>query len=78
MAMGFYQLAVKYLEVSKISVIRMLEPVFQGLTAFLIAGEVLNFWQGIGAMLLLAGIFMVQRKRTSKKDKVAILYEQGI
>ena len=78
MSMFFYQLSVKYLEASKITVIRMLEPVFQGFTAFLIVGEVLNFWQGIGAMIVLSGIFIVQKKRVSEVDKVELLYEQGI
>ena len=70
MSMGFYQLAVKLLEASKITVIRMLEPIFQGLTAFLIAGEVLNLWQGIGVMLVLGGIFIVQREKVSRKEGI--------
>ncbi len=48
----------------------MVEPIAQGGTAFLIAGEVLNFWQGIGVILVFSGIFIVQNKaeKTSLED----------
>ena len=61
MATVFYQLAIKLLDVSKVATIRMTEPVFQGITAFFIANETLNLFQGIGVMLLVWGIFLIRK-----------------
>jgi drug/metabolite transporter (DMT)-like permease len=57
----FNQLAIEYIDISKVAIVSMFEPVFQGITAFLIANETLTLPQGIGVMAILFGIFLIRK-----------------
>jgi len=61
LAMIFYQFSIQYIEASKVVTVRMTEPVFQGITAYLIVNETLNLYQGLGVVLLVWGIFLIRK-----------------
>ena len=58
---GMIAYALAHLPVSFSSVGLLLQPALAALFAFLILGEPLGLWQGLGAMVILAGIYLARR-----------------
>jgi drug/metabolite transporter (DMT)-like permease len=54
--------AQRYTEPSKTAILFTLEPVFAWLTSYLVEGELLSVAAGFGAVLILAGILLVELK----------------
>lgn len=54
---------------TRTALIFALEPVFAWLTSYLVAGEVLSVRAAAGAMLILAGVLLVELKPTGRKPE---------
>ena len=64
----------KYTSATNTAIIFTMEPVFAGLGAFLLAGEVLSYRQLAGCILILAGMLAAELKGTTiKKEATAPL-----
>ena len=57
---AFFGLAIKHLEAGVISIFNTLEPPIAAVLAWLLLGRVLNWWQWLGAVLIVAGVLMLQ------------------
>ena len=62
-------IAQQYTSASHVGVIFALEPVFAGIVAFLLAGEVLSAKSYFGAVLMIASIFIMEIDFTALKEK---------
>ena len=60
--------AQQFLPPTHTALIFALEPVFAWITSFLVAGEVLGWRAGCGAMLILAGIVLAETKGHTEED----------
>lgn len=66
-------LAQQYTSASHVGVIFSLEPVFAGIVAFFLAGEILSLRAYVGAALLIAGLFIMEldiRKLVTSFSKI--------
>jgi DME family drug/metabolite transporter len=63
---SLYFSGIRRIKATQASITAMLEPVVAGLAAYLFLGEKLSFLQVIGGILVLVGIFLLQRARGRK------------
>lgn len=63
-----FLLALKYTDASRVSITSMLEPVVTAILAAFILQEILTGLQVVGGMLVLAGIWLLQKKKITHKD----------
>lgn len=64
LAYYLYLQALLHVEAGRASIVCTVEPLVAWLLAFLILGESMKPLQGVGALLLLSGVALIQRERT--------------
>lgn len=60
MGYGLYNVALNHLQSSVANLIATIEPVFTAATAYFVLGEVLSFWQILGSLLVIFGVFIIR------------------
>jgi drug/metabolite transporter (DMT)-like permease len=63
---GLYNIGIGAIEATHASITATLEPVFAGIIAYALLGEVLEPWQSLGAGLVILSILMLQIRRGSQ------------
>jgi drug/metabolite transporter (DMT)-like permease len=63
----FWNIAIKHIGSTQVSVYANLAPVFVIILSAIIFKEVLNGWQLIGSLIILAGVVLVQVKKTESE-----------
>lgn len=63
---GLYNVGIRAIEATHASITATLEPVFAGIIAYLLLGEVLELWQIIGAGVVILSILLLQARMAHK------------
>lgn len=70
LGVGFKNLGIKYVPVSIVLVILLLEPILQTTTAYFFAEETISFLNFLGMILVFAMVILISRSKKEKEIKI--------